>query len=166
MIDNNNNMIGHSKKGWRKLVMIVAMAIMAMLPMQMRADDIFDALADMQGVESTYVSGRFAHNYKQWNMSGRRLNLNMGFSSLYAYELTSTTAVTKAKRILDQYLQKHPELEVMLRTRDGQSEYIVLEQFGMDNKLYKWVIWDYMASNSLEIVVINWKNGYTREEDK
>lgn len=145
---------------------ILILTFCVLMPQGIRAADIFDDLADMQGVQSTYISGRFAHNYKQWNMTGRSLNLNMGFSSLYAYELTSTSAVNRAKKLLEQYTQRHPELEVMLRTRDRQSEYIVLEQFGSDNKIYKWVIWDYSASNSLEIVVINWENGYTRESDR
>lgn len=145
---------------------ILILTFCVLMPQGICAADIFDDLADMQGVQSTYISGRFAHNYKQWNMTGRSLNLNMGFSSLYAYELTSTSAVNRAKKLLEQYTQRHPELEVMLRTRDRQSEYIVLEQFGSDNKIYKWVIWDYSASNSLEIVVINWENGYTRESDR
>jgi len=151
---------------WRVFATTLILSFGMLMPAKICATDIFDDLADMQGVQSTYISGRFAHNYKQWNMTERSLNLNMGFSSLYAYELTSTQAVNRAKKLLEQYMQRHPELEVMLRTRDGQSEYMVLEQFGSDNKIYKWVIWDYIAANSLEIVVINWKHGYTREADR
>lgn len=147
------------------LALVAAVAML--LPQGMSAADIFDDLADMPAVESTYISGRFAGNYRQWNMSSHSLNLTMGFSSLYAYDCMSEKSVEKARQLLDSYRRRHPELEVMMRTRQGQGEYMVLEQFGKnDKKVYKWVIWDSSSPASCEIVVINWKNGYLREQDR
>lgn len=152
----------------RGIVMLLVGLIASAVPMYAQAygKDIFEELADMPSVESTYVSERFAHHYKQWNMSGRSLDTSMGFSSLFAYDLTSAKSVTKAKQLLEDYMKTHPKLEVMMRTRSGMSDYMVLEEFGADGKLYKWIIWDYRSPNGCEIVVVNWKDGYDKKTDQ
>lgn len=150
----------------RGSLLLLVVVVATFFPTAGRGADIFDSLADMQGVESTFISGRFAHNYTKWNMSERALDLKMGFSSLYAYECSSTASVQKAKQLLEAYVKKHPELEVVFRSRQGNSDYMMLEQFGKDRKIYKWVIWDYMSPGRCEIVVINWKDGYLREADR
>lgn len=173
MCDKCENMGSMEKYLFKRMRMSAAGVVMTLLgvmtllmPQSAFGKDIFDELADMPGVESTYVSGRFAGNYKRWSMMDRSLDLSMGFSSLYAYDLMSAASVSKAKTLLERYVKEHPELEVVMRKRQDTSEYLVLEQFGKDNKLYKWVIWDYRAPTSCEIVVINWKDGYAKESDK
>lgn len=132
------------------------------------AEEIFAALTDMNQVESTYISGRFAHHMKTWRSANgnHAMNLSQGFSSLYSYQCYSLDAVDKARKILKDYLQKHPELEVVMRSKDAAGEYVVYESFIDDNTVSKMIIWNSDAPNVCEIVVIDWKKGLARGSSK
>ena len=150
--------------GWSRIASIILVAVASFVAApQLRADSIWDQMAALPDVESTYVSGRFAHNYRQWNMMNRALNLEMGFSSLYAFSFTSASSVKKANELLNRYLRENKNVELVLKTTQNGSDYRMYEKFGADNKLYQWIIWDSMASEVCELVIINWKDGYTKK---
>ena len=132
--------------------------------MTARADEIFAELADTNSVESTYISGRMAHNMQLWrNITGTHaMNFSEGFSSLYTYQCYSAEAVTKARKILDAYLKKNPDMEIVMRTREASGEYVIYERFSNDNLLMQMIIWSSDAPNVCEIVVVDWKDGLKR----
>lgn len=138
--------------------MLVALA--AILPAS-AADDIFAALTEMPNVESTYVSGRFSHNKRNWysNDGSHSVSLRNGFSALYSYRCLSKESVAKARGILKNYLKKHPEMEVMMKTVQGMQEYIIYESFISDKKVSRMIIWSSDAPNMAEVVVIDWDEG-------
>lgn len=142
--------------------MLVALA--AILPAS-AADDIFAALTEMPHVESTYVSGRFSHNKRNWysNDGSHSISLRNGFSALYSYRCLSEESVAKARGILKKYLKKHPEMEMMMKTVQGMQEYVIYESFISDNKVSKMIIWSSDAPNMAEVVVIDWDEGMERE---
>lgn len=130
------------------------------------AKDIFDELADMPNVESTYVSGRFSHNMPQWRSStGKRaINLEDGFSAIYTYECHTKEAVQKARAILKAYLKATPDMELMMRTKDGDSEYLIYEKFSAEKILEQMLVWSNDGPNVCEIVVINWEPGFNSKK--
>lgn len=125
------------------------------------ASDIFAELSGMPEVESTYVSGRFAHNKKYWYSSSgnHSVDLTRGFSALYSYDCYSEEAVKKARKLLDEYLKKNPDVEVMMKTVQGPQEYVIYEKFTADDKVAQMIIWNSVSSNACEIVVIDWNKG-------
>lgn len=139
-------------------------AILLLLPSASYGEEIFAKLAEHKQVESTYVSGRFAHNMKRWNSrSGQHaLNLSDGFSSLYNYQCYSTESVALARKILKDYLDKDKDMELVMRTNNYGAEYMVYEKFNKDNKPTRMLIWDCEAPNLCEIVVVDWKDGLVR----
>lgn len=150
--------------GCRKMRATLTLILMVMalaLPVNIMADDIFAELASMPNVESSYISHRFAHNKKNWrSASGQHsMNLAAGFSSLFSYQCFSKDAVDKAKSILDSYLKKNPDMEVVMKTRQNISEYVIYEKFGSDGKLYQMIIWNLDSPQICEIVVVDWKDG-------
>lgn len=148
-----------------KATAILLFAFILLSTATAKAEDIFADLTDLKQVESTYISGRFAHNQKTWQShSGMRaVNLSDGFSSLYTYRCYSQESVDKARSILKAYLRKHPEMEVVMRTKELAGEYVIYEQFNSDDKLMKMIIWNGEAPNLCEIVVVDWKDGYVRK---
>lgn len=149
------------KSKLRNTIAVFLMGIAFMLPCNVRAEDIFSELTDLKQVESTYISGRFSHNKRSWQShSGlRAVNLSNGFSSLYTYRCYSTESVDKARSILKAYLKKHPDMEVVMRTKELAGEYVIYEQFNSEDKLMKMIIWNAEAPNLCEIVVVDWKDG-------
>lgn len=132
------------------------------------AADIFEALTDMNQVESSFVSGRFSHNYKTWRSSDYQhsMDLSDGFSSLYNYKLFSKEAVAKADQILKSYLKQNPDVELMQRNSSNSLIYAIYEQFNEEGKLIKMIIINKTGPNVGEILVVNWKNGYVRKNAK
>lgn len=151
-----------------RIVTLVVMALV-LLPCQGLAQDIFAELTGMEGVESTYVSGRFAHNKRYWISSDgtRRISLDQGLSSLYSYQCYSEKSVEKAKKILKQYLKDNPNVEVMMRTTQDVQEYSVYEKL-IDNgdKVTQMIIWNSAGPSAVEVSVINWKKGLDRSKSK
>lgn len=151
-----------------RIVTLVVM-VLVLLPCQGLAQDIFAELTRMEGVESTYVSGRFAHNKRYWISSDgtRRVSLDQGFSSLYSYQCYSEKSVEKAKKILKQYLKDNPNVEVMMRTTQDVQEYAVYEKL-IDNgdKVTQMIIWNSAGPSAVEVSVINWKKGLDRSKSK
>ncbi len=145
----------------RRVAAGVLILMGTLLPLGAAAEDIFAALADFPEVESSYVSGRFAHNQKSWrSASGQHaMNLSRGFSALYSYQCYSKQSVTKAKEILDNYLKKNPNVEMVMRTQQSGTEYVIYEKFGSDGKLYQMIIWSLDTPQIGEIVVVDWKDG-------
>lgn len=158
-------------KNWNSgssLGRMIAMLVFAFLLLnasKASAEDIFAELTDLKQVESTYISGRFAHNQRTWQShSGMRaINLSDGFSSLYTYRCYSLEAVEKARAILKSYLKKHPDMEVVMRTKELAGEYVIYEQFNSEDKLMKMIIWNGESPNLCEIVVVDWKDGLVRK---
>lgn len=156
-------------KGY-KFVKRVAVAVFMLvavvcIPAYADTQEVFAELAGMNQVESTYVSGRFAHNKKYWSSSSgmHRMDLRDGFSSLYSYQCYSEESVSKAKDILKKYLRNNPDMEVMMKTTQGMQEYVVYEKFIDDGKkVTQMIIWNSDAPNLCEIVVINWNKGLER----
>lgn len=155
LLKNNNN----AMNSFKSFFAILSLCLLASLPGM--ANDIFAELSGLDNVESTYVSGRFAHNKKYWysNSGKHSLDLTRGFSALYAYECYSEDAVRKARKLLDDYLKKNPDIEVVMKTIQGKQEYIVYEKFTSDDKLSQMIIWNSDAPNICEIVVIDWNKG-------
>lgn len=156
------------KKMLRAMMMVVAFTAAALCPSAANAEELFADLAGMPQVESTYVSGRFAHNQKYWYSSDgmHTMDLRRGFSALYSYTCYSEEAVTKARNILKDYLKKNPDVEIVMKTIQGGQEYLVYEKFIGDDKVSQMIIWSSAASNMCEIVVIDWKNGLEQSNDK
>ncbi|MDE7403234.1 MAG: hypothetical protein K2M87_07475 [Muribaculaceae bacterium] len=149
------------RTGIRKIAVGVLAVLAFMLPLSMQAGDIFAELASFPEVQSTYISGRFAHNRKTWRSTSglHAIDLSRGFSSLYTYQCYSEKSVKKAESILKDYLSKNPNVEMVMRTLQSGSEYVVYEKFGTDGKLYQMLIWTKDDPQVCEIVVIDWKDG-------
>ncbi len=145
--------------------MIIGLIMAIAFPSTVNAKEIFGELAGMSGVESTYISGRFAHNMKQWRSitGSHAINLDKGFSALYIYQCYSQEAVQKAAKILTEYKRSNPDLEEVLRTRESQGVYQIFERFDSEDRLMQMIIWNNEAPNVCEIVVIEWKDGLKRE---
>ncbi len=146
--------------------MTLAMLAAALSPMGAHAEDIFSELTKSPQVESTYVSGRFAHNQKYWYSSDGQhsINLSRGFSAMYAYQCYSEESVSKARRILENYLKKNPDIEVVMKTTQGLQEYTVFERFLDDGKVTQMIIWSSDSPNTCDIAVIDWNKGLDRGE--
>lgn len=145
---------------------MLLLIVLLLMPVHADAQEIFAELAGMNHVESTYVSGRFSHNRRYWtNTSGTRyMDLSKGFSSLYSYQCYSEETVAKAREVLQKYLKKNPDIEVMMKTTQGAQEYVVYEKFIDDGKkVTQMIIWNSDAPNVCEVVVINWNKGLDRE---
>ncbi len=142
--------------------MLLTLSLFASL--SVKAEEIFAELADIKQVESTYISGRMAHNMPMWRSQtgSHAINFNEGFSSLYTYQCYSVEAVDKARKILRNYLKSHPDMEVVMRTREASGEYVIYERFSKDNRLMQMIIWSSDAPNICEIVVVDWKDGLKR----
>ena len=152
-----------------KMRVMLAAAVMIFGYGNASAQDIFAELAGIDNVESTYVSGRFAHNKKIWaSSSGQHsIRLDKGFSSFYSYQCYSEKSVAMAKKILKQYLKDNPSVEVMMSTSQGVQEYAVYEKFTDDgDKVTQMVIWNSDAPNVAEVSVINWNKGIARTKSK
>lgn len=153
---------------YARIITFVIM-VLAFLPCRGLAQDVFAELAGMEAVESTYVSGRFAHNKRYWvNTNGtHRINLDQGFSSFYSYQCYSEKSVAKARQILKKYLKDNPNVEVMMKTTQGVQEYAVYEKFIDDgDKISQMIIWDSDSPCALEISVVNWKKGIERSRSE
>lgn len=149
-------------------ILSVVAVLVALFPARGNAEDIFAALAGMTQVESTYVSGRWAHNQKYWrDRAGKySLDLSRGFSALYSYQCYSTEAVNKAKQLLKDYLKNNPEVDLVSKTTGAGQEYMIYEKFDDNDNLVQMVVWDLSSSNACEIVVVDWYKGLapTRSE--
>ncbi len=152
----------------RHILVSLLMLAIFILPETLSAKDIFESLAKDfgQSVESTYVSGRFSHSGKTWwSRDGRNyFNLNRGFSSMYVYNLNSEESVRAAEKLQKKHIDSHPRMELMLTKQTGHSVYKIYEEIGEDNKIYQLIIWNRLAPNCAELVVVNWKNGLGREK--
>lgn len=136
-------------------------------PAVAQAEDIFEQLSSLPSVESTYVSGRFAHNKKRWfNHDGSHsMDLSDGFSSLYSYQCYSEESVKMARKILSDYLKKNKDIEVVMRSKQGAQEYVVYEKFKDNDILTQLIIWSCDARNVCEVVVIDWDKGLRRPQN-
>lgn len=153
---NDTDIKSHCGKRW-----ILTLLLSLVMTTALNAADIFAELSGMPQVESTYVSGRFAHNKKYWysNSGKHSLDLSRGFSALYSYQCYSQESVDKARKILENYLKKNSDIEVMMKTVQGSQEYVVYEKFTSDDKIAQMIIWNSDAPNMCEIVVIDWNKG-------
>lgn len=149
----------NSRISLRRRLLSIVMAVL--IGTTSFAADIFAELSGMPQVESTYVSGRFAHNKKYWysNTGRQSVDLTRGFSALYSYECYSEEAVKKARKILEDYLKKNPDVEIMMKTIQDKQEYVIYEKFTDDDKVSQMIIWNSDAPNVCEIVVIDWNKG-------
>lgn len=149
----------------RNILCAMLLVVATLLPSMAKGEEIFAELANQKQVESTYVAGKFSHNMKTWrSRSGEHaLNLSTGFTSLYTYQCYSLESVKLARKILDNFLAKNKNVELMMRTREHGSEYMVYEQFNKDNNPTRMVIWDSAGPNVCEIVVVDWKDGLKRD---
>lgn len=149
----------------RTLMTFVAALLSLVCTQKAAAEEIFAELSKMPSVESSFISGRFAHNKKLWqNANGSHaMNLSGGFSALYTYQCYSAESIDKAKKILDAYLKKNPDVELVMSTREHSSEYVIYERFDKEDRLKEMIIWDLEGPNLCEIVVVYWENGYVRD---
>ncbi|MDE5869456.1 MAG: hypothetical protein K2H18_04415 [Muribaculaceae bacterium] len=145
----------------RKIAFSIIGIVLFLSPSSIAAEEIFEPLVNMKQVESAYVSGRFAHTKKIWRSSSGRqaMDLSQGFSSLYSYQCYSTEAVNEARKLLNAYLKKHPDMQLMMRTKQDVGEYLLYEHINKDNRVMKMIIWNSDAPNICDIVVVDWKNG-------
>ena len=166
------NTITMIKNIWNRMMLRrwltgVALLMTTLIPIgQAMAAEVFEELAGMPQVESTFISGRFAHSKKTWRSANNirhSLNLEDGFSSLYSYHCYSKESVSKARQILNTYIKTHPEMELVMRSNEGGNNYELYESFINDNTLSKLIIWDSVGDGLCEVVVINWKDGFKRK---
>lgn len=147
----------------KRIVSALLFAVSGLLaPVSIHAEDVFGELTGVSGVESTYVSGRWAHNQKTWRsaLGSRAIDLSKGFSALYSYQCYSEESVKKAQKILTDYLKKNPKIQVMMRNVQNGQTYAVYERFSDDGKLVtQMIIWNSDAPNICEVVVIDWNKG-------
>lgn len=152
----------------RHILASLLMLAIFILPETLSAKDIFESLAKDFGpsVESTYVAGRFAHNRKVWRSryGTESIDLSRGFSSMYVYNLNSEESVRAAEKLQKKHIDSHPRMELMLSKQTGHSVYKIYEEIGEDDKVYQLIIWNRLAPNCAELVVVNWNNGLGREK--
>ena len=148
----------------RKILIPLALTMAWLLSLPASAEDVFAEIAALPQVESTYISGRFSHNKKSWynNSYSHAVDLSRGFSAMYTYECNSQEAVKKARTILESYLKKNPDVELMMKTKQGMEEYLIYEKFNKEGKVLQMIIWSQDAPNVCEIVVIDWDEGLER----
>ena len=142
-------------------VMLMAVALISIAGFDAKAEDIFSELNNLSHVESTYVSGRFAHNKTMWRSSygNRAMNLSKGFSALYTYQCYSTESVKKARQILKDYIASNKNVELVMRSKQDGQEYMVYEKLMGDDMISQMVIWNCDGPNVCEVVVIDWDKG-------
>lgn len=157
---NEKNMRKGSKRDAILRVAILIMAVIAGFG-PARAADIFEELAGDSKVESAYISGKFAHNMPTWRSfdGSHAMNLSQGFSALYQYQCYSEEVVNKARKILDNYLKSHPDMELMSRNVRGNEEYSIYERFNSQDDVVQMIIWNKTSKGVCEIVVIDWNKG-------
>ena len=78
---------------------------------------------------------------------------------MYSYKCQSAEAVNKATKILDAYLKKSSDVELVMRDVQGTVDYRIYEKFNSEDKIMQMIIWNQEAPNLCEIVVIDWKKG-------
>lgn len=161
-------MIMKYKGVMRAAVVVLLILTAALNPMGIYAEDIFSEISKLPQVESTYVSGLFAHNKQRWRSRDGELSVNLssGFSALYTYQCYSEESVSKAQKILDDYLKNNPDIEMVMRTKQDFQEYTVYEKFQDDGKVVQMLIWRIDSPNMCEIAVIDWDKGFDREENQ
>lgn len=146
---------------FRFIIAGVAILLSSLVPASLKAEEIFKDLVDMKNVDSTFVSGRFASTKKIWrSKSGMHsMDLSQGFSAMYVYNCYSQTAADEARRLLNNYLKKNSDMEVMMRSKEAGGEYVLYQSFNSEGVLTKMIIWDSIAPNICEIVVVEWEKG-------
>lgn len=149
------------KNRFRFIIVGIAILLSSLVPISLKAEEIFKDLVDMKNVDSTFVSGRFASTKKIWrSKSGMHsMDLSQGFSAMYVYNCYSQTATDEARRLLNNYLKKNSDMEVMMRSKEAGGEYVLYQSFNKDNVLVKMIIWDSVGSNICEVVVVEWEKG-------
>lgn len=149
-----------TSKLYLRLVSIV-LGFLMLCPSTLMAEEIFGALTSNKNVESSYVSGRMAENMKTWKGVSDRstVNLNNGFSSLYSYRCFSVDAVNEARKILNDYLKRNSEVELIMRTKELSGEYMFYERFNSSNQILQMIIWNATEPSDCEIVVIDFTPG-------
>ncbi|MDE6231242.1 MAG: hypothetical protein K2M37_06450 [Muribaculaceae bacterium] len=125
------------------------------------AKEIFEELAELPHVSSSYVSGRFAHNQPFWQSSDfiHSFNLSKGFSSLYTYSCNSSESVNRAEKIIRSDIENNSNFILMNRVKDGMTDYRIYELINSEGKILKLVIWNKIANNAAEIVIVNYNFG-------
>lgn len=153
----------HNPQLRRRLTGAILTLVLSMfIPAGAYAADIFESLAGQKQVESTYVSGRWAHNMPLWTSrdNSHSINLSRGFSALYSYDIYYEENVKEARKILDKYLKENPDVELMMRSSESEGrEYAVYEKFNSEGNITQLILWNKMGTMNLEIVVIDYKNG-------
>lgn len=153
----------------RSLVSMTLLLSACISPFPGFAADIFASLAGDNTVESTYVSGRFAHNMPRWRSrtGNHSIDLSKGFTAMYNYQCYSEESVKKARKLLLDYLKSNPDVEVMMKTsqggRNGQ-QYEVYERFLDEDTVSQLIIWSSDAPGICEIVVVDWNKGMKRDQ--
>lgn len=151
---------------FRSFVVAIAVSFAALLPLTASAEEIFAQLTEMapNEVESTYISGRWSNHKQIWaSQNGRHgIDLSEGFSALYTYNCYSEAAVQKARKILDAYIKKTPDIELLMRNREAGCIYEVYEHFTKENLLKQMIVWSCDAPNVCEIIVVDWVEGLQR----
>ncbi len=145
---------------FRRLRTLAVAISLGLMPLTLSAEEYFGALASMPQVESTFISGRFAHNSKTWYSRDhtRAFNLSNGFSALYSYGMTTSESVTKAEKLLNKYLKDYPNAELVQSSKCDQEEYKIYELF-QNGKIMEMIIWNKTAPNVAELVVVQWRHG-------
>lgn len=148
----------NSKLTYRLYIWIVGILVglLSMWPDTMKAEEIFHALTANKNVESTYVSGRIAKDYKIWQGSMNRSSIQLptGFSSLYSYRCYSKEAVEEGRKILKDYLKDNKDVELVMSTNDHTGEYQYYLRYNGNDHVTQALIWNCMAPNDCEIVVV------------
>lgn len=150
------------------IIRIILITVIMLSAQDLRAGDIFGSLSGRPMVECSYISGRFANNKKVWSSFNgmHSFDLSRGFSALYSYQCYSEEDVKDARKILNDYLKKNKDMELVMKTVHGGMEYMVYEKFGKDNLLMQMIVWTIDSPNVCEVVVIDWDKGLPRRSEK
>ncbi len=140
---------------------VIAIGIILITPFTLKAEEIFAQLNKMPGVKSSYISGRYIDDDDDniLNLENDHFELGRGITALYSYVCTSEESMGKAQSILNQYLSKNPQMELVIRKEGYSVEYKVYEQTNKDDEPIKMIIWESTSNVVCTITVIYWKNG-------
>ncbi len=118
----------------------------------------FDSLCGTEGIECTYISGRFAENLNLWNRYNLSIlgdNVDKNISALYTYDAISDRAAGKIQSLLKTYLLNQKDIELVMKNVADHHEYYLYQQMDKQDHVKQIIIWtnDVVAA---QLVVIDY----------
>lgn len=143
--------------------LILGAAVCALKVQDAEAREIFAELVDAPQVESTYISGNL-FSCNDWTpffpTSSMAANIDISnFSEMYLYNIYSQEGVSKARRILDNYIEKNKNVKLALRNQNSHESYLIYKKLNKSGQKEELIIWSSAGKNTCQIVVLEWETG-------